>query len=34
MMRSDNWHWLEHDPVAFAVLLMGIGFLGLLVLSI
>jgi hypothetical protein len=34
MMRSGNRHWLEHDPVALAVLLMSIGFLGLLVLSI
>jgi hypothetical protein len=34
MMRSDNRHWLEHDPIALAVLLMSIGFLGLLVLSI
>jgi hypothetical protein len=27
-------HWLEYDPVAFAVLLIGIGFVALIVLTI
>ena len=31
---SDNRHWLEYDPVALAVLLIGIGCVELIVLSI
>jgi hypothetical protein len=27
-------HWLEYDPLAFAVLLIGIGFVALIVLTI
>jgi hypothetical protein len=27
-------HWLEYDPVSFAVLLIGIGFVALIVLTI
>jgi hypothetical protein len=27
-------YWLDYDPVAFAVLLIGIGMIGLLALSI
>ena len=27
-------HWLEYDPVAFAVLLIGFGFVALIVLTI
>jgi hypothetical protein len=34
IMFSDNRHWLEYDPVAFAVLLIGIGFVALIVLTI
>ena len=34
IMLSDNRHWLEYDPVALAVLLIGIGFVELIVLSI
>jgi hypothetical protein len=32
-MLIRNRHWLEHDPVALAVLVLGIGFFELLVLS-
>jgi hypothetical protein len=34
IMLSDNRHWLEYDSVALAVLLIGIGFVELIVLSI
>ena len=34
VMRSDYRHWLEYDPVALAVLLGGVGFVELIVLSI
>jgi len=34
IMLSDNRPWLEYDPVALAVLLIGIGFVELIVLSI
>ena len=27
-------HWLEYDPVAFAMLWLGIGFIALIVLTI
>jgi hypothetical protein len=30
----DSRHWLEYDSVALAVLLVGIGFVELIVLSI
>jgi len=33
-MLSRFWHWLEYDPVAVAVLLIGIGSIALLVLGI
>jgi len=33
-MLSDYRHWLEYDPVALAVLLGGVGFVELIVLSI
>ena len=33
-MLSDNRHWLDYDPVALAVLLIGIGCVELIVLSI
>jgi len=31
---QQRLHWLDYDPVALAVLVMGIGMIGLLVLSI
>jgi hypothetical protein len=34
VMLSDYRHWLEYDPVALAVLLGGVGFVELIVLSI
>jgi len=34
VMLSDSRHWLEYDFVALAVLLAGIGFVELIVLSI
>jgi hypothetical protein len=34
VMLSDHRHWLEYDFVALAVLLAGIGFVELIVLSI
>ena len=34
VMLSDHRHWLEYDFVAVAVLLAGIGFVELIVLSI
>jgi len=33
-MLSRFWHWLEYDPVALAVLLIGVGSIALLVLGI
>jgi len=33
-MFSHNRHWLEYDPVALAVLLIGIGFIELFVFTI
>jgi len=33
-MLSDNRHLLDYDPVALAVLLIGIGCVELIVLSI
>ena len=34
VMLSDYRHWLEYDPVALVVLLIGVGFVELMVLSI
>ena len=34
VMLFDYRHWLEYDSVALAVLLVGIGFVELIVLSI
>jgi hypothetical protein len=34
VMLSNYRHWLEYDPVALAVLLVGVGFVELIVLSI
>jgi hypothetical protein len=34
VMLSHSRHWLEYDSVALAVLLAGIGFVELIVLSI
>jgi hypothetical protein len=34
VMLSDSRHWLEYDFVALALLLAGIGFVELIVLSI
>ena len=31
---QQRLHWLDYDPVALAVLVMGMGMIGLLVLSI
>jgi hypothetical protein len=33
LMRAHSRHWLEYDPVAFAVLILGIGIVELLALS-
>ena len=33
-MLSRFWRWLEYDPVALAVLLIGVGSIALLVLGI
>jgi hypothetical protein len=32
-MQKQNWHWLDYDPVALVVLLVGIGMVELLALS-
>jgi hypothetical protein len=34
VMRVQSGHWLEYDPVALVVLVLGIGALTLLALSI
>jgi hypothetical protein len=34
VMLSDYRHWLEYDPVALAVLFLGVGLVELIVLSI
>ena len=33
-MRAQSRHWLDYDPVAVVVLIVGIGVVALLVLSI
>jgi hypothetical protein len=33
-MRVQDGHWLDYDPVALAVLVIGIGIVALLALSI
>jgi hypothetical protein len=33
-MHVQRRHWLDYDPVAFAVLVIGIGLIELLALSI
>ena len=33
-MRVLSGHWLDYDPVAFVVLVLGIGAVALLALSI
>jgi hypothetical protein len=33
-MRARRQHWLDYDPVALAVLVIGIGMIELLALSI
>jgi hypothetical protein len=33
-MRVQGGHWLDHDPIAVAVLVIGIGVVMLLALSI
>jgi hypothetical protein len=33
-MRVQSGHWLDYDPVALVVLLLGIGVVALLALSI
>jgi hypothetical protein len=33
-MRVQSKHWLDYDPVALAVLVIGIGIVALLALSI
>ena len=30
-MRARDWHWLDYDFVALAVLMIALGFVGLLV---
>jgi hypothetical protein len=34
MMRTRNRHWLDYDPVALAVLFIGLGIVELLALNI
>jgi hypothetical protein len=34
VMRVQSKHWLDYDPVALAVLVIGIGIVALLALSI
>jgi len=29
-MYIQRWHWLDYDPVAFALLVIGIGMIELL----
>jgi hypothetical protein len=33
-MRVQSGHWLDYDPVALAVLVIGIGIIALLAFSI
>jgi threonine dehydrogenase-like Zn-dependent dehydrogenase len=33
-MHTQKRHWLDYDPVALAVLVIGLGTIGLLALSI
>jgi hypothetical protein len=33
-MRAQGGHWLDYDPVALAVLVIGIGIVTLVALSI
>ena len=33
-MHTQRRHWLDYDPVALAVLVIGLGMIGLLALSI
>jgi hypothetical protein len=33
-MRVQGRHWLDYDPIALAVLVIGIGIVALLALSI
>ena len=33
-MRAQGGHWLDYDPVALVVLILGIGAVALLTLSI
>jgi hypothetical protein len=33
-MHIQRWHWLDYDPVALAVLAIGIGMIELLALII
>ncbi len=33
-MRAERLHWLDYDPVALVVLVIGIGMVELLALSI
>ena len=33
-MRVQNGHWLDYDPIALVVLVIGIGAVALLALSI
>jgi hypothetical protein len=33
-MQAKTWHWLDYDPVAFAVLVIGLTMIELLALSI
>jgi hypothetical protein len=32
-MSKQNWYWLDYDPVALVVLLVGLGMVELLALS-
>ena len=33
-MYTQKWHWLDYDPVAVAVLVIGLGMIELLALII
>jgi hypothetical protein len=33
-MRAQGGHWLDYDPIALVVLVIGIGIVALLALSI
>jgi hypothetical protein len=34
IMQAKTWHWLDYDPIALAVLVIGLAAIELLALSI